>query len=202
MVDPKPSEGKQVVDEKKKELVLTDEDKKKIVQTFEQYPIPKEDMTLEAKYKLESPKNMMESKFIISSVEDYFAAHKEAMSRDVDYKNFLDELNLAKKYYTEKNYTEAFRHGIKAKRYVKDSGELSFISSDSKPEEEEPEHAQPTNIASNAVVCKHCGAKLKENAKFCSNCGTPVSRDLKCPSCGQPYETGEKFCSSCGAKLV
>jgi ribosomal protein L40E len=200
MVDPKPSQGKQVVEEKNKELVLTEEDKKKIVQTFEQYQIPKDEMTLEAKYKLESPKNMMESKFIISSVEDYLAVHKETMSKDGDYKNFLDELNLAKKYYSEKNYTEAFKHGIKAKRYVKDSGELSFISSESKPEEEEP--GQSVESVANFVVCKHCGAKLRENAKFCSNCGTPVSKDLKCPSCGQPYELGERFCSSCGAKLV
>jgi len=199
MVDPKPNQAKQVVDEKNNNVVLTEEDRKKIVQTFEQYPLSKEDMTLEAKYKLESPKNMIESKFIISSVEDYLAVHKEEMSKDSDYKNFLDELNLAKKYYSEKNYTEAFRHGIKAKRFVKDSGELSFISNDSKPEDEP---SQPMESVEKVVFCKHCGAKLKENAKFCSNCGTPVSKELKCPSCGHPYENGEKFCSSCGAKLA
>ena len=199
MVDPKPNQAKQVVDEKNKSVVLTEEDRKRIVQTFEQYPLSKEDMTLEAKYKLESPKNMIESKFIISSVEDYLVVHKEEMSKDSDYKNFLDELNLAKKYYSEKNYTEAFRHGIKAKRFVKDSGELSFISNDSKPEDEP---SQPMDSVEKVVFCSHCGAKLKENAKFCSNCGTPVSKELKCPSCGHPYENGEKFCSSCGAKLV
>lgn len=27
--------------------------------------------------------------------------------------------------------------------------------------------------------CKKCGAELKENQKFCSECGTPVNQKLR-----------------------
>ncbi len=61
--------------------------------------------------------------------------------------------------------------------------------------------------------CQHCGAALAQNkcakcgcaisngAKFCPECGTPVSANLKCPSCGTENEQGTKFCKECGTKL-
>ena len=47
--------------------------------------------------------------------------------------------------------------------------------------------------------CPNCGNILKENAKFCPECGTKVVKS--CSSCGAPLEDGAKFCSQCGEKV-
>ncbi|MBR6802135.1 MAG: zinc ribbon domain-containing protein [Eubacteriaceae bacterium] len=62
-------------------------------------------------------------------------------------------------------------------------------------------------------VCLKCGAELKENAKFCRECGQmvqPLDMDIefvdaepqmkKCPVCGDEDPVSAKFCSECGHK--
>lgn len=48
-------------------------------------------------------------------------------------------------------------------------------------------------------VCSKCGAELDEAAKFCMECGTPVSQNKKCIKCGAELPSKAKFCFSCGA---
>lgn len=52
------------------------------------------------------------------------------------------------------------------------------------------------------LICKKCGAKLKDNQQFCSKCGTEkgYTNNKKCDKCGTIINPGEKFCSKCGAK--
>lgn len=65
-----------------------------------------------------------------------------------------------------------------------------------------------------AIDCKNncgCGAKIKEEAKFCTSCGKPVqykniTEDLKNEEdifckCGAQRKAGVKFCSTCGVKF-
>ncbi|MFX1575993.1 MAG: zinc-ribbon domain-containing protein [Promethearchaeota archaeon] len=61
--------------------------------------------------------------------------------------------------------------------------------------------------------CSRCGATLKQTAKFCTVCGTPVAGAqtspqeqapivaLKCPNCGTTLKEGIKFCTKCGSKV-
>lgn len=49
-----------------------------------------------------------------------------------------------------------------------------------------------------ASRCEVCGAIIRDSAKFCSECGSPIEQ--KCPQCGASV-TGSKFCSECGADL-
>ncbi len=62
-------------------------------------------------------------------------------------------------------------------------------------------------------VCLKCGATLKENAKFCRECGervAPLDLDIDaakeepamkiCPVCGEDDPVDAKFCSECGYK--
>ena len=49
--------------------------------------------------------------------------------------------------------------------------------------------------------CTECGAKLKENAQFCSKCGNRINSHL-CPNCGENIEGSENFCESCGWRLT
>jgi class 3 adenylate cyclase/predicted ATPase len=46
------------------------------------------------------------------------------------------------------------------------------------------------------VNCGTCDADLREGAKFCSECGTPVA--LACVSCGNAIAPSDKFCAECG----
>ena len=52
------------------------------------------------------------------------------------------------------------------------------------------------------AFCKKCGAKVKENEKFCSTCGEAIKKGNVCPSCGKEIKSGTKFCDKCGASLT
>ena len=47
------------------------------------------------------------------------------------------------------------------------------------------------------VECVKCGAKIGENAKFCSDCG--ARQGSVCAKCGATVPDTAKFCSECGA---
>lgn len=51
------------------------------------------------------------------------------------------------------------------------------------------------------MQCPSCGAELQGNAKFCPECGNPVTVEHKCPNCGTDYQEGQKFCLECGTSL-
>lgn len=49
------------------------------------------------------------------------------------------------------------------------------------------------------MQCTKCGANNRALAKFCEECGTPLT--LACPQCGASILVGKKFCGDCGAPL-
>ena len=49
------------------------------------------------------------------------------------------------------------------------------------------------------VKCSACEAENKDDAKFCNECGAPLS--LRCPQCGSGVRAGQKFCDECGTPL-
>ena len=63
------------------------------------------------------------------------------------------------------------------------------------------------------AYCINCGNELIEGAKFCSNCGTAVGKELaihksdysgeihKCPNCGETLAAFLKECPACGYEL-
>lgn len=50
-------------------------------------------------------------------------------------------------------------------------------------------------------TCHKCGANLREDAKFCSRCGTPVQKTLFCHQCGAELNGEDQFCYACGASV-
>lgn len=48
--------------------------------------------------------------------------------------------------------------------------------------------------------CHSCNSKMKHDAKFCPNCGTPQKMSNFCNNCGNKYDGNENFCSECGTK--
>lgn len=68
------------------------------------------------------------------------------------------------------------------------------------------------------IICKNCGAQLKNEQKFCNKCGAPVlqaetpvnhmesaaqidNADL-CGKCGARLREGARFCVACGTGRV
>ena len=61
-------------------------------------------------------------------------------------------------------------------------------------------------------LCVACGAKLKKDALYCSQCGTKIEAEEPeveeepaapaCPECGTELEENDKFCPHCGVKVV
>ena len=64
--------------------------------------------------------------------------------------------------------------------------------------------------------CTNCGKQLNDGAKFCANCGTPVSQNTsnterktvfdgeihKCPSCGAIITQTTMICPDCGLRIT
>lgn len=52
------------------------------------------------------------------------------------------------------------------------------------------------------MICKSCGAEIKDTALFCNECGAKVIKNKYCPNCGSVVEEKNKFCNECGFKLI
>ena len=48
------------------------------------------------------------------------------------------------------------------------------------------------------MYCSECGAKIKENAKFCDECGAPAENVKYCSGCGAEQKENARFCDVCG----
>lgn len=62
-----------------------------------------------------------------------------------------------------------------------------------------PAAATPPAAAA-TIDCPRCQQTLPAAAKFCFECGSPLSPPA-CPNCGQPASAGAKFCIECGTAL-
>lgn len=48
--------------------------------------------------------------------------------------------------------------------------------------------------------CPNCKHAIKEDDKFCQNCGFDLRQD-RCQKCGMPIPANSKFCPNCGEKI-
>jgi len=48
------------------------------------------------------------------------------------------------------------------------------------------------------VRCHKCNTLVEEDSKFCSKCGTPLSKTKGCPQCNELNDPDAKFCDNCG----
>lgn len=78
-------------------------------------------------------------------------------------------------------------------------GPIPGMAQPSAPGWSEP--ASPWDQSAPAAVCQNCRNPLPAGARFCSQCGQPVSEHKQCPQCGARAEAGARFCTSCGAAL-
>lgn len=52
-----------------------------------------------------------------------------------------------------------------------------------------------------AKFCSQCGNPLDPGDRFCAQCGKPVSTLKTCPNCGIQAKENAVFCTSCGTRL-
>lgn len=53
------------------------------------------------------------------------------------------------------------------------------------------------------IKCPHCGATIREDAKFCPECGkSAVVEKEECDACGAMIKKDANFCPECGEKVV
>ena len=49
--------------------------------------------------------------------------------------------------------------------------------------------------------CPFCGAELKDDSLFCTECGKELPKAIECPHCGAPVNEGDVFCTECGKRI-
>jgi len=59
---------------------------------------------------------------------------------------------------------------------------------------------QPQQPQQTGIQCPKCGTINPPGARFCYNCGTPLTK--KCPKCGNDVPLNAKFCPYCGNPLT
>ena len=52
------------------------------------------------------------------------------------------------------------------------------------------------------IKCHKCSEMNDEDAKFCSNCGTAISKTKPCPQCDEINDPDARFCDNCGYKYI
>jgi hypothetical protein len=52
------------------------------------------------------------------------------------------------------------------------------------------------------ALCPNCNAETSPSAKFCDNCGKPLTMPVACAKCGTESPRGTKFCPECGNTLT
>jgi hypothetical protein len=55
-------------------------------------------------------------------------------------------------------------------------------------------------LGANGVTCAACGAANDAGAKFCDDCGKPLTR--ACAQCGKANAGDARFCAECGTALA
>ncbi|MBK1720279.1 GYF domain-containing protein [Thiocystis violacea] len=65
-----------------------------------------------------------------------------------------------------------------------------------------PPPGEPPLTSDAGRHCASCGATNSREAKFCRQCGTPLSPERLCPACRQPVAATARFCRHCGGSLA
>ncbi len=125
------------------------------------------------------PENYLSAKFSINMVESKIGNVEDQNTKNA----VLQMLEIAKKDFTDRNYTEALKYSVKADKILEN--------------EKAPEPIDDAEI----LRCPECGSVINENDKFCWNCGYSL-KVRKCPNCGADLKPEDKFCRSCGYKLI
>jgi len=51
------------------------------------------------------------------------------------------------------------------------------------------------------IRCHKCNNLVEEDAKFCGDCGSAVSKSKTCPACSELNDPDAKFCDDCGHRF-
>lgn len=139
----------------------------------------KENLSPTYQLKKKFPENYLSAKFSINMVES-----KVSSIEDQNIKNaVMQTLEVAKKDFTDQNYTEALKYSVKADKILESR--------------KVPEIAREDEL----LRCSECGSIVNENDKFCWNCGAKIEIQYLCPVCHKEVKSDDKFCRNCGAKL-
>jgi len=52
------------------------------------------------------------------------------------------------------------------------------------------------------VRCYKCNTDNEADAKYCKNCGSPLSRSKPCSNCGELNDPDARFCDNCGKAIA
>ncbi len=154
------------------------------------------------------PENYLQSKFEIKVVEDKLLKAEKGKIWEVA----ALYLQKAKDAFFREDYTEALRLAIKSGKIL-DTGEIPTDSNkiqtrkiigdvESKelaiiPHKEED--IEP--VEEEGLRCPECNAVVREEDKFCWNCGAKLVFIFECPNCGAEVSSEDRFCRQCGHRL-
>ncbi len=147
------------------------------------------------------PENFLQSKFEIKLVEEKLMAKEEGEVKSAA----MLYLKRAKTAFEEKEYTEALRLAIKSNKIL-DTNEVPTGTPEIKPvipkiDQKIVNLTESPPVEKEELHCPECGAVVRDEDKFCWNCGAKLVFIYECPNCGAEVSSEDKFCRNCGYKL-
>jgi len=136
------------------------------------------------------PKNYMQAKFMLATVED--TINKKGLKSG----EAVSHLEKGKRLFKEEDYSGALSCAIKAERLL-DTESVLLIGE--KPEEEPSKEEEVVEVE--VIACPSCEAEVSEQDTFCRKCGTKLEFVTSCPKCEADVEPGDTFCRKCGNKI-
>ncbi|MEW5937536.1 MAG: zinc ribbon domain-containing protein [Candidatus Thermoplasmatota archaeon] len=149
--------------------------------------------------KEELPENYMQSKFMISTVEEGL---RKAGQKGVATTSSRQALEEARKAFEAGDYTSALSKALRARKILQGMPPAPLGG---------PEETAVTDISApipaaqvesvEVLRCQQCSEKVSHDDVFCRRCGVKLEFVLICPGCSAEVGGEDRFCRKCGTKL-
>ena len=144
------------------------------------------------------PENYLQSRFEIRVAESKVAAMSHGPRRDAAQRY----LERAKSAFDGGDYTEALKMAVRSVKIAEGKVDPAEVEGTLAPPPPEKPAEGPAEEGEEELRCPECNAVVRDEDKFCWNCGCKLEFVYICPDCGEEVSEGDRFCRHCGAKLV
>jgi hypothetical protein len=171
------------------------------------------------RFKRRMPKNYLEARFVLRSLQDEVKAASATRPGQSEVKEAEGWARRSEQAFEAKDYSESLRLALRGRRRLSPEGAGTIGLSAGTLVEPPPEAPSPSVGRSSApltgparpsqgpsasgvaiVRCPRCGRENPSSHRFCRGCGVSLTAP-RCPRCNAEVAPEDGFCGACGSPL-